>query len=190
MPFADRTLPSAGLIFVPFGFMKVFLIGYMGSGKSKTAEAVGKLLKLKVIDLDAQIMKEQGMSISEIFEKFGQEHFRLLEKTALHNTIKEKNVVISTGGGTPCYFDNMEWMNNHGITVYLEANAGLLFHRLSSAKAGRPLIENLSDVELMEQISGHLAVRVPFYRQAKLIVSAASLQPKALAEKIMALSKD
>ncbi|MBL0103956.1 MAG: hypothetical protein IPP51_09500 [Bacteroidetes bacterium] len=107
-----------------------------------------------------------------------------MEKTALRSTISLENVIVSTGGGTPCFLDNMKWMNENGTTVYLEANPGLLFHRLAGNKKGRPLIEKLSDVELMEQITGHLAIRIPFYRQAKITVPAASLNVKELAEKL------
>lgn len=169
--------------------MRIFLIGYMGSGKSKVAEALGKIVQLPVIHTDSLVESHVNKSISEIFQSAGQEHFRELEKEVLHTTINHKNVIVSTGGGLPCYFDNMDWMNSNGITVYLEANPGLLFHRLSSAKEGRPLIENLNDVELMEQISGQLAIRSPYYQKAKLTVNAASVNVKSLAEKIENFSK-
>lgn len=170
--------------------MRVYLIGYMGSGKTKTAEALGKLLKIEVLDLDTLISEKESMSISDIFKIKGEAYFRQLEREQLHQTGQMSSAVISTGGGTPCYFNNMEWMNEQGITVYLEASPGLLFHRLSSSKAGRPLIEKLDDVGLMEQISGHLLQRIPFYQKAKIVVPAASLQVKSLAEKILKLKDD
>ncbi|MBP6427451.1 MAG: AAA family ATPase [Bacteroidia bacterium] len=165
--------------------MKVFLIGYMGSGKSKVAEALGKIMDLPVVHTDELVEEAEGKSISEIFKTSGQEHFRDLEKKALHSLAENNNVVVSTGGGLPCYFDNMEYMNAVGVTVYLEANPGLLFHRLSNNKTGRPLIENLNDVELMEQISGQLAVRSPFYKKAQIIINAASVDVKSLSKLIM-----
>ena len=165
--------------------MKAFLIGYMGSGKSKVAEALGKILELPVIHTDKIVEETEGKTISEIFSTSGQEHFRELEKNALHSLADNNNVVVSTGGGLPCYFDNMEYMNAVGITVYLEASPGLLFHRLSNNRAGRPLIKNLNDVELMEQISGHLAVRSHFYKKAQISINAASLNVKSLAEMIL-----
>ena len=91
--------------------MRIFLIGYMGSGKSKVAEALGKILELPVIHTDKLVEEKEGKSISEIFESSGQEYFRDLEKEALHSTIIQSDVIVSTGGGLPCYFDNMEWMN-------------------------------------------------------------------------------
>ncbi len=166
--------------------MKIFIIGYMGSGKSKTADALSKLLKLSLIETDQEVEKLEGKTISEIFNSAGQDYFRELEKQILRATEKVDAAIISTGGGLPCYNDNMEWMNKHGITIYLEANPGLLFHRLSSSKSGRPLIENLNDVELMEQISGHLAIRSSIYKKAHISVNAASLNVKLLAEKIQA----
>lgn len=164
--------------------MKVFLIGYMGSGKSKVAEALGKILELPVVHTDELVEKSEGKSISEIFKTSGQEHFRELERNALHSLSENNNVIVSTGGGLPCYFDNMDYMNAVGVTVYLEANPGLLFHRLSNNRSGRPLIENLNDVELMEQISGHLAIRSPFYKKAQITINAASVNVKSLSELI------
>jgi shikimate kinase len=165
--------------------MRIYLIGYMGSGKSKTAEALAKLFNYPVIDIDRRIETEQQKTVSEIFSTSGQEAFREMEKEALRKTAEHENLIVATGGGLPCYHNNMEWMNANGITVYLEANPGLLFHRLATSKSGRPLIENLADVELMEQITGHLAIRIPVYRQAQIIVNAASLNVKQLFELIM-----
>ena len=164
--------------------MKIFIIGYMGSGKSKAADALSKLLKLPLIETDQEVEKLEGKTISEIFKSVGQDYFREIEKDILRATEKVDKAIISTGGGLPCFYDNMDWMNQHGITVYLEANPGLLFHRLSGSKSGRPLIENLNDVELMEQISGQLAIRSSIYKKAHVIVSAANLNVKLLAEKI------
>lgn len=169
--------------------MKVYFVGYMGSGKSKVAGALAKHLSYTHIDTDSVIESDYGNSISFIFEKEGQDHFRELEKNILRSTKEMKKSVISTGGGTPCYFDNMDWMNENGLTVYLEANPGLLFHRLATSRDNRPLIRNLDDVELMEQISGHLATRIPVYRKAKLIVNAADINIKLLAEKIKEILK-
>jgi shikimate kinase len=164
--------------------MRIYLIGYMGSGKSKTAEALAKILKYSVTDTDKLVEERVGASIEHIFRTEGQEYFRDVEKDVLRQTAMFEKIVISTGGGTPCYHDNMNWMKENGTTVYLEANAGLLFHRLATNKSGRPLISELNDVELMEQITGHLAVRIPVYRKADIIVNAADLDVKELAARI------
>lgn len=165
--------------------MNIFLIGYMGSGKSKTGEALAKALNYSFVDTDQLIEKQTGKTIAELFFAPGPEEFRLMEKKLIRNLSEETNQVISTGGGLPCYFDNMEWMNDHGLTIYLEANAGLLFHRLVRNRKGRPLIENISDVNLMEQIQNHLIDRVPVYDQAQLKVGAASLDVKMLTSEVL-----
>jgi shikimate kinase len=169
--------------------MRIFLVGYMGSGKTKTAEALSKIFKYKAVDTDKLVVEKTGKTISSVFEIEGQEFFRDIERDVLRTTAKSDNIIVSTGGGTPCYFDNMKWMNENGITIYIEANSGLLFHRLATSKAGRPLIEKLNDIELMEQITGHLAVRVPVYKQSNIIVNALSVDVKMLAEKIKNFSK-
>jgi shikimate kinase len=164
--------------------MLVFLIGYMASGKSKTGEQLAPLLGAKFVDTDILITEKSGKSIPEIFSIDGEEHFRRLEREVLESLGKKKNLVVSTGGGLPCHSGNMEWMNANGLTVYLDANAGLLFHRLLSSREGRPLLEGLSDVELMEKINSHLAERLPYYQRAKVIFPAASVNVKQLAAKI------
>lgn len=169
--------------------MRIFLIGYMGSGKSKTGEALARMMGYKAVDTDVLIEQQTGRTISDIFKVPGPDAFRDLEKKVLMELGKEEDIVVSTGGGLPCYNNTMDWMNANGMTVYLEANAGLLFHRLVRNKAGRPLIENLSDVELMEQINNQLVQRLPFYQQAKLKVNAASMDVKVLAEKIRTFEK-
>ena len=169
--------------------MRIYLIGYMGSGKSKTADLLSRIFKYIPIDTDGLVEEKTGNAITTIFKNQGEEYFREIEMEILRSTATKDNAVISTGGGTPCYHNNLEWMNSNGITVYLEANAGLLFHRLATSRTGRPLIESLDDVELMEQITGHLATRLPFYNKAMITVNAANLNPKILAEKIKSFRK-
>lgn len=160
----------------------------MGSGKSKTADLLAKIFQCDHLDTDQLIEEKTGKSVTSIFKSEGQEYFRTIEKDVLQS-IRNGNKVVSTGGGTPCYYDNMDWMNSTGITVYLEANAGLLFHRLAQSRAGRPLIESLNDIELMEQITGHLAVRLPVYRKAMITINAANMNVKSLADNIKAFKK-
>src|SRR5204863_4238124 len=106
-------------------FMRIFLIGYMASGKSKTGEQLASLLGCSFEDTDSTLEVNEGKSIAEIFAAVGEESFRQLERNVLLATFKKKNLVVSTGGGLPAYSDNMQQMNEQGLTVYLEANAGL-----------------------------------------------------------------
>lgn len=164
--------------------MRIYLIGYMGSGKSKAGKALATAMRYKFFDTDLMIGEETGKTIQQIFSAKGEEYFRKLENKILQKTFSMNRIVVATGGGLPCFHENMKAMNEHGITVYLEANEGLLFHRLATSKQGRPLIENLNDVELMEQIARHLTERSPVYNLAKIKVNAANLNVKLLQQKI------
>lgn len=146
---------------------RIFLIGYMGSGKT----TVGKILAAKMgynfIDMDAHIEEQQFKSISQLFFECGEDGFRIMEQKCLHEVAQFENTVISTGGGTPCFYDNMEYMNDHGTTIYLQFTANELATRLSSQASKRPLIANLKDDELLDFISDGLTKREPFYNTAK-----------------------
>jgi shikimate kinase len=164
--------------------MRIYLVGYMASGKSKAGLALASVMRYKFLDTDSMMEEEKGKSVLRIFKEKGEDYFRQLEKKTLYKTESMNKVVVATGGGLPCFHGNMDWMNGHGVTVYLEASEGLLFHRLATSKQGRPLIENLNDVELMEQISRHLTERGPVYNLAKIKVNALSLNVKTLQQKI------
>jgi shikimate kinase len=164
--------------------MRIFLVGYMCSGKSKTGKALAAAMKYKFLDTDTMIEEKTGSTIRQIFHEKGEEFFREMEQDALLSTFTFNKVVIATGGGLPCFNDNMKWMNEKGITVYLEASEGVLFHRLAMSKQGRPLIENLDDISLMERITRDLTIRVPVYSQAQITVNAVSLNLNTLKQKI------
>jgi len=164
--------------------MNIYIIGYMGSGKTTVAKKLASSFKYRFVDLDEEIIRETKNTIAELFEKHGEDSFRQEEQKALHNTARLENVVIATGGGAPCFFDNMDWMNEEGITVYLEANAGLLFHRLVNEKDKRPLLKKISEIELMEHIQEHLAQREVFYSKALVTIRAASVNINQLKEKV------
>lgn len=149
--------------------MKVFLIGFMGSGKSTVGKVSAKKLGLKFLDLDSFIEEQEGKSIREIFSFYGEEKFRLLEKEALAKVSAfEDDLLIATGGGCPCFFDNMELMNQIGLTVYLKISLGRLVSRLKNGMDERPLLNEVSD--LYEFISAKLEEREPFYSKAQLIL--------------------
>lgn len=161
--------------------MKIFLIGYMGCGKSTKAKQLAHRLNVPVIDLDAEIVSKTGKSIAEYFAEFGESGFRNYESEMLKNFNYPESCVVATGGGLPCFFDNMEWMNAHGETIYLEMEPAALVSRLHNRQK-RPLIKDLNDEQLLVFIKEKLAERNPFYKQAKIIVDAFNLDVERLEE--------
>lgn len=146
---------------------RIFLIGYMGAGKTTLGRALAKELKIEFLDLDNYIEERLCKSISQIFAEKGEEGFRDVERRMLHEAGEFENVVISTGGGTPCFFDNIEYMNGQGTTVFLDVPVERLFIRLSIARKKRPLIMEKNDEELRSFITEQLAKRLPHYSKAK-----------------------
>lgn len=143
----------------------------MASGKSWLGRKLAGELGLSFYDLDALIEAKAGKSINAIFEEDGEAHFRELEREALHSTAGLDHCIIATGGGTPCFFDNVQWMNEQGITIFLDAPVGLLKKRLLGNEQ-RPLVKGLDDEQLSRFIEEKLAQRKPYYDQSHL-----SLQP-------------
>lgn len=147
--------------------MRIFLVGYMGSGKSRWGKMIANHYGLRFIDLDTHIEEREGMTIPEIFAKYNEEGFREIEKRALKSIGDIDNVIIATGGGAPCFDNNMQEMNSLGETLYIEGTPELLRDRITSSKTERPLVKNYSQDELLEYIQNHLNSRKPFYEQAK-----------------------
>ncbi|MFY7899839.1 MAG: shikimate kinase [Chitinophagaceae bacterium] len=154
--------------------MKIFLIGMMGSGKSYFTKLLSKKLKVGGYDLDAIIEAFEEKSITEIFAEEGEAYFRKKESETLRWFSQKKNGVIATGGGTPCYHKNMEWMNVNGITIWINEPVKVLVERLQIEKNHRPLIKDLSNSELYNFLSEKLAQRVPFYSTAHYTVTGSS----------------
>ena len=146
---------------------RIFLIGYMGAGKTTLGRALAKELNIQFIDLDSYIEERLCKSVSQIFAEKGEAGFRDIERRMLHEAGEFENVIISTGGGTPCFFDNIEYMNGQGTTVFLDVPIDRLFIRLSIARKKRPLIMNKSDEELRNFITEQLEKRLPHYSKAK-----------------------
>lgn len=146
--------------------MKIFLIGMMGSGKTYWAEKLKKKLKIPAYDLDALIEMMEEKTIAELFEEDGEEYFRKAEAKMLRLFAEKKQFILSCGGGTACYNDNMKWMNKNGITVWLDEPAEVLTERLLKEKSHRPLIKNLDDSALKAFLTTKLQERKPFYNQA------------------------
>lgn len=149
--------------------VRVYLIGYMGVGKTTVGKKLAKLLNKNFIDLDRYIESKYHQTIGEIFAEKGEKEFRLVEEKALREVSQIEDVVVSTGGGAPCFFNNMEVMNRTGITVYIHAEPEELASRLVASKNVRPIIAGKSFDELVPFIGGHLSDREKFYNQAHII---------------------
>ena len=158
---------------------RYFLTGYMGAGKTTLGKLVAREMGLSFIDLDHYIENRFHKSVSAIFAERGEAGFRKLERDMLIEVAAFEDVIISTGGGTPCFFDNMELMKQAGTVVYLSTRPEVLFERLRVARAARPVIAGKTDDELLDFIRTNLARREPFYSQATLTFDANRLESRA-----------
>ena len=141
----------------------------MGSGKTTLGKKIASHLKLSFIDMDTYIEQKLNRSITDIFSKEGESFFREVEHKALKELLELDNVLVSTGGGAPCFYNNMALINERAFSVYLQLEPEILVGRLKGATEDRPLLANLTNEELRLQISEKLASREPFYLQSKLI---------------------
>jgi len=144
----------------------IFFIGFMGCGKTRLGKKLASITERPFIDLDALIEKNEGKTIAQIFADIGENNFRILEKNTLQSNKFPNNAIVSTGGGAPCFFNNMHWMNNNGLTFFLDTPIPILASRLIKGKAERPLIANKTENELINYIEVKLAERLPFYQKA------------------------
>ena len=149
---------------------RVILIGYMGSGKTTVGKALSKETGMMFYDLDWYIESRMRKSVSQIFAEKGEEGFRKIEYNMLHEVAEFEDVIISCGGGTPCFFDNMDYLNQQGDVVYLKASPETLYKHLLMAKIERPLLKGKSADELIAYITEHLKQREPFYEKARYIL--------------------
>jgi len=147
---------------------KIFLIGFMGSGKTTAGKKLASRLRWEFIDLDEFIEQDKGMPVAEIFETQGEDCFRAVEAEALRTVAKARDTVISTGGGTPCFHGNMEFMMLNGLTVYLRMTPESLARRLVRSPAGRPLLKNIAKEELEVYVRTKLDEREPWYSMAEI----------------------
>ena len=144
----------------------------MGAGKTTVARRLANRLGYEVLDTDAMLEEKYKISVDDFFHKYDEPLFRKLETQILQSTENLDDVVISTGGGTACFNDNISWMNDHGITVFLRISPQAAVDRLLHSKKKRPLTESLSETELTEYVQSHYASRMPYYEQAKISVKA------------------
>ena len=147
--------------------MRIYLIGYMGCGKSTLGRRLAKHLNLEFVDMDHYIEMRNHKSVPQIFAEEGEVEFRKKERKALEELSEFSNIVIATGGGAPCFFDNIDLMNNTGTTIYMNIDPAILADRLIHSKTERPLIKGKSQEELTVFIDEMLTKRRPFYSQAK-----------------------
>jgi len=157
---------------------RLFLIGFMASGKTTLGRALARDLGLSFIDMDAYIERRYCKTIPTLFSERGEEGFRQIERIILHEVGDFEDVVISTGGGTPCFFDNIDYMNAGGTTVWLQASPDVLFTRLTISRTQRPLVAGKTPDELRAYIAAALAAREPYYVKARCTFCADQLEDR------------
>jgi shikimate kinase len=165
--------------------MKIYIIGYMGAGKSTVGKRLANRLDIPFIDLDDAFEAKYRYSIPRFFDHFGEEKFREFEHQCLREISNEhEDAVISTGGGTACFHDNMQLMHEHGVTVYIKMHPRSLAHRLNNARRIRPIVRDIENNEMRGFIEDQLSEREIFYEQATLTVKGESLDIDELSEAI------
>lgn len=151
---------------------RIFLTGYMGAGKTTVGKELAERTGLSFIDLDVFIEERYHRTVSRLFAEYGEDKFRDIERRLLHEVAEFEDIIISTGGGTPCFFDNMEFMNAAGKTVYLQVSVDELAARLETCRHTRPVLQNRTGEELKSFITDSLQKRLPFYEKAQMIFPA------------------
>jgi shikimate kinase len=156
--------------------MRIFLIGFMGSGKTTMGKQLAAKLGYQFVDQDHEVENKFKMSVNEIFATHGEATFRKAEREVLLSFENKENLVISTGGGAPCFFDNIQLMNKLGCSIYLKADPKTLVTRLKDSHNTRPLIKDKSEPELFDYVSEKLKERETFYNQATITIQAINLR--------------
>ncbi|GAC1385518.1 MAG: shikimate kinase [Ginsengibacter sp.] len=165
---------------------KIVIVGFMGSGKTYWGKIWSNQLSIQHVDLDEKISKEERLSISEIFKLKGEEYFRKKEAEFLNTLLDEPSIILSTGGGTPCFNNNIKVILQKSISFYLKCNPETLFTRLKSERSSRPLISSLSDKDLGIYIEQKIAEREVFYNQANYILEEEKINLKLIKDLIIA----
>jgi len=147
--------------------IRIIIVGYMGAGKTTVGKALSKELGIPFYDLDWYIESRRRKTVPQLFAEYGEEGFRNIERNMLHEVAEFENVIISCGGGTPCFFDNMDYMNQQGQVVYLHCTPEVLHKHLLMGKTERPLLKGKSEEELISFIREQLERREPFYNKAR-----------------------
>lgn len=156
----------------------------MGSGKTTIGKKLAKKLNYQFVDLDEVIEQKYGCSIAEYFEKYGEDSFRVVEQQTLRESFQHNDAVVSTGGGVPCFFNNMDEILEFGVSIYLMADVNLLVQRLKGGTDQRPLIKNKSIEELKEYLKQMTVKREVFYKRANLIIDAKDLTVEKILDEL------
>jgi shikimate kinase len=165
--------------------MKIFLIGFMGTGKTHWGKRLSEKLHIPFFDLDEQIILHEKKSINQIFDDNGEEYFRLLEKDVLHIVGNyNESFIMACGGGTPCYYNNIDYMNTQGISVWLNTSVDTLHQRLLKERDRRPLLKDLTDDQLKGFILKKFSDRKIYYEQASIMVEEDTVTLEKLIERI------
>jgi len=162
----------------------IYLIGFMGSGKTTLGRRLASALNWSFADLDRLIEESAGSTIPELFETKGEEFFRKLEEAELRKTALLSEFVVATGGGTPCYRENIDFMNRTGITIYIKQTPGLLASRLLRSPGDRPLIKRITTENLSDYINSTLEAREPFYMKASYVIDGMSVNVNTLVKSL------
>lgn len=169
--------------------MKVFLIGFMGSGKSYWARLLAAKLNLPQIELDEEIEKATRLSINQVFDEKGEAWFRDIESQMLKKSVLQDSFIMSCGGGTPCFFDHMEWMNKQGVTVWFNPSEEKIIKNLLPEIHKRPLLKGMDEKELAIFVKQKMKERIGFYQQADITVSVDEIDTDTLKGNIEIIHK-
>lgn len=165
--------------------MNIFLIGLPGSGKSTISKELSSSLGFNLIDTDDRIMEQEHATIEELFQSKGESYFRKCEQKLLHELVSQQNLIISTGGGLPCFFDNMEIINQHGISVFLNVPTDAIVERLwSHQNQNRPLLQGKTKDQLQEFLNTKLKERLPYYQKASITLTGRGIKTSDLVERL------
>lgn len=162
----------------------IFIIGFMTAGKTREGKRLAKMMNRKFIDLDRLIEEREKKSVAEIFSEKGEKYFRLIESKTLQSLNTSENKIVSCGGGTPCYYNNMNWMLQNGIVVWLNISVDTIVKRLSETKKERPLIKNLEGVELKNFINLKMKEREAFYSKAQIKIDTENISIEKLKDEL------
>lgn len=149
----------------------VVLVGFPGSGKTTIGKQLATQLGLRFVDLDAAIEEKYHTTIPQLFNKYGEFVFRKCEYATLTQVLQDNNMLLSTGGGTPCFHDAMDVINQHSISIYIKLSEDTLFDRLKDSRKKRPLTQHLNDEELRRFVKETLSFRKDYYEKAQLTLS-------------------